>query len=218
MRPFAHALPPLAALAVAIELACACGTTPGTGVEGFAATYQEGTCISCLLTACATEQAVCAVNDGCRAITDCFTASNGGTSTQFDACYANAPAGEAAYDQLQNCEDTAVCSTCATSCAPSPDDAGAAWAGDDAGPVACLVDTSQAPAQTPCERCAQQDCAAQVTDCMPGTTCAGYLVCVGSSESANLFQACEDDYVTGFQFTEHLASCVQANCLMECAQ
>ena len=152
-----------------------------------------------------------------RPLSDCVTKSNA-TPAAVGACYNASPNGDSAYDQLQSCQNAAACSTCASACAQPAVDAGAAWAGEDAGSPACELDITSTPGPTDCEHCAQPKCADAIAACIPGTSCAEFLVCIASTESANMYRACEDDYAAGFQAAQTLASCVQTHCMTECAQ
>jgi hypothetical protein len=85
----------------------------GSGGGGSGGSGGVDVCQDCLSTYCSSEAAACVQNPYCQAIVEC--GANCSDLQCYDDCYAQYPAGQAAYDDNYNCLDIVCSSECSGS-------------------------------------------------------------------------------------------------------
>ena len=164
--------------------------TPDTGPD------PAAVCAACADNACGTTDTACTNDTGCSAIRTC--ASQAGASL-LTCINAQPGASRKVYYDLAKCETTAVCTSCASSCASI------------VGTVCVDAGTSA------CDQCAFTVCNAEQTACAAGTDCAAYITCIEAAQDAAAIAKCDTDHPTGKDANAKLSDCSKNFCTADCA-
>jgi hypothetical protein len=205
---------PWVVIALSAHLGCA-APDPAQDPANFNASLTQGRCDVCIQNAAATEEAVCASDDACRALSACVTTSDRSPAA-VGACYDGNPEGRAAYDVVERGVHRAICVECASAC---PGEPGLASDSIDAGAASralggdCLVAYDAGAAPSPCAACAASQCGDPLGACAPGTDCARFLDCAAAEAVPG---SCATLDPSGAAAADALAACGKTKCATVC--